>query len=493
MPERPKFVSYDSSETVVSTSAPFLDDLEAQYTNVHKVEEFSEHHGSDTDTESIITIGNDTAHSEQEKKLPVSMYMDDVDDFPEGGLRSYLIVLGSFLGLVPCFGLFNILGVLESYVDEHQLSSVSSSTVGWIFSVFSFITYTTCIFSGTYFDRNGARLPLIVGTLMVCSGLVATASSTSVVHFILSFSLLTAFGNGLLMSPLVSVVSHYFLQRRAFFSSIATLGGSVGGVVFPIILREAFPYFGFKWSMRIFSLICGGFLSFSILLARERYNNGAQYANDTLKQKTLAYLSSFDFRSLKDIRFMFCALGALFAEVSTVSLMTYFASYAIQRGFTSEDTYVLVTVVNAGTIPGRFITGFLADKLGRFNVIIVTVMFSGIVGLVLWMPFGYSIKVLYSYAAIYGFFSGSIFSLLPVCCGQICKTEEFGRRYSTMYFIVAFGTLVGVPIGGAIIGDKSIIRYNYFIVYTALTAFVSSACYFLSRYFAQGKSLVGRF
>lgn len=481
IPERPKFVSYDSSETVVSASVAFIEDLEAQHTKVHKIDDFNEHH--DSDAESIITIGNDATHDEKK----VSMFMDDVDDFPEGGLKSYLVVLGSFLGLIPCFGLFNILGVIESYVDEHQLSNVNSSTVGWIFSVFSFITYTTCIFSGTYFDRNGSRVPLIAGTTLVCSGLVATASSKTVIHFILSFSLLTAFGNGLLMSPLVSVVSHYFLQKRAFFSSLATLGGSFGGVIFPILLRELFPRLGFEWSMRIFALICGFLLLFSILLARERFNNSENYANETIKQRTLAYLSAFDFNSLKDLRFVFCAIGALFAEVSTVSLMTYFASYAIQRGFTIDDTYVLVTIVNAGTIPGRFITGYLADKLGRFNVIIVTIMLSGVVGLVLWMPFGYSLKVLYTYAAVYGFFSGSIFSLLPVCCGQICKTEEFGRRYSTMYFIVAFGTLVGVPIGGAIIGDKSITNYNYFIVYTAVAAFLSSTCYFLSRYFALGK------
>ncbi|CAM9019688.1 unnamed protein product [Wickerhamomyces anomalus] len=437
IPERPKFVSYDSSETVVSASVAFIEDLEAQHTKVHKIDDFNEHH--DSDAESIITIGNDATHDEKK----VSMFMDDVDDFPEGGLKSYLVVLGSFLGLVPCFGLFNILGVIESYVDEHQLSNVDSSTVGWIFSVFLFHH----------------------------------------IHHIL----LTAFGNGLLMSPLVSVVSHYFLQKRAFFSSLATLGGSFGGVIFPILLRELFPRLGFEWSMRIFALICGFLLLFSILLARERFNNSENYANETIKQRTLAYLSAFDFNSLKDLRFVFCAIGALFAEVSTVSLMTYFASYAIQRGFTIDDTYVLVTIVNAGTIPGRFITGYLADKLGRFNVIIVTIMLSGVVGLVLWMPFGYSLKVLYAYAAVYGFFSGSIFSLLPVCCGQICKTEEFGRRYSTMYFIVAFGTLVGVPIGGAIIGDKSITNYNYFIVYTAVAAFLSSTCYFLSRYFALGK------
>ena len=66
IPERPKFVSYDSSETVVSASVAFIEDLEAQHTKVHKIDDFNEHH--DSDAESIITIGNDATHDEKKEK-----------------------------------------------------------------------------------------------------------------------------------------------------------------------------------------------------------------------------------------------------------------------------------------------------------------------------------------------------------------------------------------------------------------------------------------
>jgi len=505
--QRPELSTFDSSATVVDNNITHIDDfidLEAQQPQsqhpiikTKKVDDFDENdheYDDNSDSESIITIGNNEEHDSKDKEDPKNeMFLDNVDDFPEGGLRAYLVVFGSFMGLIPVFGLFNILGVIESYVNEHQLSTVESSVVGWIFSIFSFITYTTCIFSGTYFDRNGARVPLIAGTICVCSGLVATASSRTVIQFILSFSLLTGLGNGLLLSPLIAVVSHYFLQKRAMFSSVSTLGGSLGGVVFPNLLKVLFPALGFEWGMRIFALICFVCLVISIILARERFNNSEKYANETFKQRSMAYLSSFDAKSLKDLKFLFCTLGALFAEVSAVSLITYFASYSLQRGFSSNTSYTLVTIVNAGTIPGRLITGFLADKLGRYNVIITSVFLSGACGLVLWMPFGYNVGVLYAYAALYGFFSGSIFSLLPVCCGQICKTEDFGKRYSTMYFTVAFGTLVGVPIGGAIIGDKTIQNYNYFIIYTAIVTTLSSICYIISRYFAVGRKILAKF
>jgi hypothetical protein len=46
------------------------------------------------------------------------------------------------------------------------------------------------------------------------------------------------------------------------------------------------------------------------------------------------------------------------------------------------------------------------------------------------------------YALLFGFSSGSNISLTPVCVGQLCKTENYGRYYATAYTIVSFGLVV---------------------------------------------------
>lgn len=430
--------------------------------------------------------------SSPHKEDTTTLLMNPPDDieYPEGSLRGYLVVFGSFMGLMVVFGLLNILGVLESWVTQHQLRNESSSTVGWIFSIFTFGSYLSCIFSGTYFDRSGARAPLIVGTVLLCGGLVSTASCENVWSFILGFSILTSIGNGCLMSPLVSVIAHYFKKKRAFYSSVATMGGSVGGAFLPIVLRKLFVLIGFTWSIRILALICLICLMFPIVLSRERLNQSEKYKNASWRETTNAYLTSFDLKSFKDWRFLFCSLGAFFAEISTVSAITFYTSYAMKRGISMADSYLLVTLLNVGGIPGRLVTGYLADRFGRYNVIIITTLLMAIIDLGIWLPFGDDLKVLYAFSVIYGFIQGSIFSLLPVCCGQISKTEEFGKRYSTMYVIVAIGCLTGIPAGGAIIGSKSIKSYNHFIIYGSITSLASSVCYIISRGFAIGKASV---
>ncbi|CAM9018975.1 unnamed protein product [Wickerhamomyces anomalus] len=411
---------------------------------------------------------------------------DDID-YPEGSLKGYLAVFGSFMGLMVVFGLLNILGVLESYVNEHQLHDQPSSTVGWIFSIFTFGTYLSCIFSGTYFDRSGSRVPLVVGTVLLCCGLVSTASCKNVWSFILGFSVLTSIGNGCLMSPLVSVIAHYFKRKRAFYSSVATVGGSVGGVYLPIVLRKLFVLVGFVWAIRILALINFTCLLFPILLSKERLNQREKYKNDTWRETANAYLRSFDVKAFKDWKFVFCSLGAFFAEISAVSVITFYTSYALKRGISMSSSYLLVTLLNAGSVPGRLVTGYLADRFGRYNVMIITTFLMAVLSLSMWLPFGYSVKVLYAFSVIYGLVQGSIFSLLPVCCGQISRTEEFGKRYSTMYVIVAIGCLAGVPAAGAIVGDRSIAEYNHFIIYASVTALASSVCYTISKAFAVGR------
>lgn len=61
--------------------------------------------------------------------------------YPEGGLSSWLVVLGSFCGMVAALGIMNSIGIFQAYLATHQLSGYDESTIGWIFSVYSFLSF----------------------------------------------------------------------------------------------------------------------------------------------------------------------------------------------------------------------------------------------------------------------------------------------------------------------------------------------------------------
>ena len=63
------------------------------------------------------------------------------NDFPEGGLKGYCVVVGAFCGLFSVFGIINASGILLEYFSTHQLKDYTSSQIGWFVNFFTVQAY----------------------------------------------------------------------------------------------------------------------------------------------------------------------------------------------------------------------------------------------------------------------------------------------------------------------------------------------------------------
>jgi hypothetical protein len=62
-------------------------------------------------------------------------------DYPEGGLRAWLVVLGAWCAMVPSMGMLNTIGVIDAWIGENQLASLPKSQTAWIVSIYAFLLY----------------------------------------------------------------------------------------------------------------------------------------------------------------------------------------------------------------------------------------------------------------------------------------------------------------------------------------------------------------
>ena len=69
---------------------------------------------------------------------------------------------------------------------------------------------------------------------------------------------------------------------------------------------------------------------------------------------------------------------------------------------------------------------------------LLTLIWTLVVTLGLWLPIGDNLVVFYVFAPLFGFGSGSIISMAPVCLVQLCRADEYGQYYGTSYSVVAF-------------------------------------------------------
>jgi MFS family permease len=402
--------------------------------------------------------------------------------YPEGGAQAYLCVLGSFCGLMGALGMMNTIGTLQAYISTHQLADQTESAIGWIFGLYAFLSFFCGIQIGPVFDAKGPRWLVLSGSVLIVATYLLLGVCSAYWHFLIVFGVLGGVGTSLVFTPGIAAVGHWFLRKRGEMTGLATVGGSLGGIVYPLVLQNLFPRIGFAWSTRVIALISFVLLIVANLCIRSRLPP---------RRATRANIMP-DFRIFRDPVFSLTTLGVFFIEWGLFVPLTYLISYSIEAGVSETFAYQLIAIFNAGSCFGRYFPGLVADKIGRFNAIIMTTILCLVSALAIWLPAHGNVAMIIVFAVLFGFSSGSGISLTPVCVSQLCKVENYGRYYATCYCLVSIATLTGIPIAGQLITTCGG-EYWGVIVFTGLSYAASTAALMLARGFGGGWALKAKY
>ncbi|KAJ6138007.1 monocarboxylate permease [Penicillium samsonianum] len=127
----------------------------------------------------------------------------------------------------------------------------------------------------------------------------------------------------------------------------------------------------------------------------------------------------------------------------------YIVVEAIHYGMSSHMAWSLVPILNGTSFFGRTVPNYIADKVGRFNVMLVMTSLSAILVLALWLPARGNGELI-TFTALFGI------------------TSELGYRMGTILAFAAVGTLTSPPIGGAIAADTGG-SYTYTCVFSGMS------------------------
>jgi MCP family monocarboxylic acid transporter-like MFS transporter 10 len=93
-------------------------------------------------------------------------------------------------------------------------------------------------------------------------------------------------------------------------------------------------------------------------------------------------------------------------------------------------------------------------------------LLGGFLCLFLWL-LGDTIAILVVFVGMYGFAASNINALPASAVGQITPDGSLGARIGAFYSVIAVASLVGTPIGGALITDKNTKDgYRWLIVFS---------------------------
>lgn len=129
-------------------------------------------------------------------------------------------------------------------------------------------------------------------------------------------------------------------------------------------------------SMRIVGFMMTPLLALVILLVRLPADSSVKSNTKwpaELREERKAYRAD-----LKKPPFLLLCAGLFFLYLAISSPFLFVSTYAVKLGMSRSLTFYLVSIVNGASFFGRALPGFVADRLGKFNILIASSFFAAI-------------------------------------------------------------------------------------------------------------------
>ncbi|KAK0490501.1 major facilitator superfamily domain-containing protein [Armillaria novae-zelandiae] len=390
-------------------------------------------------------------------------------DYPDGGLRAWLVIAGTMCSMFSTFGFINAWGVFQAYYEETLLSDSDPSAIAWIGSIQYALVFMPGLVTGRMFDIGHFKVPFLLASILLVVATFLVAECSQYWHFLLCQGFAIGMASGTIFGPSVGVVGHWFRRRRGIAIGLIATGASIGGTVFPIVARGLINTVGFPWTMRIIGFI---------LVA------GLGIANLTMKRRLPPVNSPGGILNLRAFKSAPYAIWCLSTFIAFLGLYTALLSY----GVSPDVAFYLVAIANASSGIGRIVSGICVDRLGALNYFGPMTIIAGI--LTYAWPFARSVAAMIAVAVIYGFSSGAYISSFLIPMIELGEISDIGRRTGMAFTIAAFGAVAGPPISGAIntaTGDFEAMGY-----YAGSAIMLAVVLMYFVRYLVVG-TLRGRF
>jgi len=297
-------------------------------------------------------------------------------------------------------------------------------------------------FIGIAIDRFGVRALLAAGSLMLAGGYLAYAQVSSLGHVYLIHLVFAAalVASGVNVS--VIMVSAWFVRHRGTALGLVLVGTSVGGVLFPPLITALIAMYGWREAFQLMALAPALVLMVALFLARSPQHWGlAPLGAGSVTSDARAFGDPEDLtlpQALRTSSFwalvlvaglsFYCMLGVI--SSLRLHLMDLGADpAAASRGFAWMMSMALA---------GKFLFGFLADRINQRVVLLVNlaVMLIG-AALLASMDAGLT----FAATTLFGLGWGGLFTLI-----QIQAINHFGLTHAGK--ILGVITLIDASAGG---------------------------------------------
>lgn len=351
---------------------------------------------------------------------------------------AWVVVWATFVCLALIFGVsYSFAAFFESFAEGF---SAQRADVSWIFGLSGLVYFVLGTLGGILADRFGPRVVCAAGMALIALGLLATSWATALWMVYLSYGLLVGLGIAFVYTPSIASVQPWFSARRGLAGGIASSGVGAGTLLVPVLVALALDAMPWREAMRWLALAVLGLGLLAAGLLRRAPASHLPGSGGTASGLSLR-------ETLRTPTFRWFYLATVLASPVMFIPFAHLSASARDLGLGDAFAVSLVGVIGVGSLVGRFAIGWLADRLGRAQTLVLLQLSMGL-SYLLWALAGGPV-LLVLFALWFGLSYGSIVSLLPAICMDHFGGRSVASVVGALYSGAAVGNLLGPVLAGA--------------------------------------------
>jgi sugar phosphate permease len=353
---------------------------------------------------------------------------------------------GAVLALVTAFlALFSIVGFalygLPFFYDfmvrdlgwtRQQVTSGNALSKLLVGPLFGFL-------AGAIVDRFGPRKLMLAGIVMAGVALIGLGSVTTMAGFYF-FYLFNALGY-VCGGPLPNQVllSRWFAAARGKAMGIAYLGIGVGGTLVPLLAYSLTQALGWRGALRalgVLMILIAFPAAFFVKEPAAAASAAPPVPLGTVLRRPAFYLLAFA---------SMCSIGAVGGTMQNLKLYL-----SMDRGFAQVEAARILSLVLMGSLIGRLLMGWLADRWPKKAVMLL--VYALVAATIPLLAFAPTPTLIHVGALLFGIGLGGDYMIIPLMAAELFGLKVLGRLMGII--LTADGVAEAtVPMGVAALRD----------------------------------------
>ncbi|XP_072756701.1 monocarboxylate transporter 10 isoform X2 [Anoplolepis gracilipes] len=399
--------------------------------------------------EDTMNVGNE-ARKELDEDLdsePTRMVVEP----PDGGLRAWMIMIGSFTINGVLFSIINTYSLiypeLQKRLTEAGEAEVSSKAA-LVGSLTIGITFFLSPIAGMLTDKFGIQITTFVGGAIASVGMLLSSLLTDKVELLyLTYGVMYGLGASLAYTPSLAILGHYFKKYLGLVNGIVTAGSSVFTTLIPFLMEYLLRHLGLEGTLRSLAALTAIIMACAILFKPIPLNMPEDESQHKAKSLRNSLKQFVNVSIWKKKRYVVWALSI------PLALFGYFVPYVhigkfVSMTFKDADGKLPVMCIGITSGIGRLIFGYIADLPKVNRVLLQQISFLSIGILTMLLPVTKSFLVLLAISLGMGLFDGCFISLLGPIVFDICGRNDATQAIGFLLGMCSIPLTVGPPIAG---------------------------------------------